>query len=292
MILSGQACAESFITKKADGSLLAATVGPVGVLYVNGVANGAVVTITGANPYKWAVTLPALNVGDLAQMYITATVDAIATGEFVWEDNVGIMPAVAGDAMALTGAERTSTATAVWASAARTLTSFGTLVADGAAAAWAYATRTLTQTVSSATAAMTGATLNMTYGVTYTTTLSGMTIPSDWSKIYLTIKKNKRDVETAAILQILETSGGAAADGAKYVDGVAATATQQAQASLTVSQAAGTIVVYVQDDLMDDFASDYHALDYDVKYVDTDGDSALLCENGIANIEYTPTRTI
>lgn len=99
MILSGQACAESFITKKADGSLLAASVGPAGVLLVNGVANGAVVTITGANPYKWAVTLPALNVGDLVQMYITATVDAIATAEFVWEDNVGIMPAVAGDEM-------------------------------------------------------------------------------------------------------------------------------------------------------------------------------------------------
>jgi len=99
MILSGQACAESFITKKADGSLLAASVGPAGVLYVNGVANGAVVTITGANPYKWAVTLPALNVGDLAQMYITATVDAIPTAEFVWGDNIGIMPAVPGDAM-------------------------------------------------------------------------------------------------------------------------------------------------------------------------------------------------
>ena len=99
MILSGQACAESFVTKKADGSLLAASVGPAGVLYVNGTANGAVVTVTGANPYRWAVTLPALNVGDLVQMYISATVDAIPTAEFVWEDNVGIMPAVPGDAM-------------------------------------------------------------------------------------------------------------------------------------------------------------------------------------------------
>lgn len=36
----------------------------------------------------------------------------------------------AGDAMALTSGERTSTATAVWASATRSLTTFGTLVAD------------------------------------------------------------------------------------------------------------------------------------------------------------------
>jgi hypothetical protein len=43
--------------------------------------------------------------------------------------------AVPGDAMTLTSGERTATATAVWASASRTLTSFGTLVAD----VWAYA---------------------------------------------------------------------------------------------------------------------------------------------------------
>jgi len=50
---------------------------------------------------------------------------------------------------ALTSGERTSIATAVWASATRTLTSFGTLVADIVAAVWAGGTgdRTLTVTV-------------------------------------------------------------------------------------------------------------------------------------------------
>jgi hypothetical protein len=50
----------------------------------------------------------------------------------------------AGDAMALTTSERTSMATAVWASAARTLSSYGTLVADIATAVWGAAARTLT----------------------------------------------------------------------------------------------------------------------------------------------------
>ena len=52
--------------------------------------------------------------------------------------------AQAGDAMALTPSERSSTATAVWASDTRTLSSYGTLVVDMAAAVWAYATRILT----------------------------------------------------------------------------------------------------------------------------------------------------
>ncbi len=52
--------------------------------------------------------------------------------------------AQAGDAMALTTSERASTATAVWASGTRTLSSFGTLAADAAAAVWAYGTRVLT----------------------------------------------------------------------------------------------------------------------------------------------------
>jgi hypothetical protein len=42
--------------------------------------------------------------------------------------------------MALTTSERTSVATSVWSSATRTLTSFGTLIAD----IWAYTTRIVT----------------------------------------------------------------------------------------------------------------------------------------------------
>jgi hypothetical protein len=48
--------------------------------------------------------------------------------------------AAPGAAMTLEAGERTSVATAVWSSATRTLSSFGSLIAD----IWAYATRTLT----------------------------------------------------------------------------------------------------------------------------------------------------
>ncbi len=52
--------------------------------------------------------------------------------------------AQAGDAMALTAGERTTVSTSVWASATRTLSSYGTLVADVATAIWGAAARTLT----------------------------------------------------------------------------------------------------------------------------------------------------
>ncbi len=52
--------------------------------------------------------------------------------------------AQAGDAMTLTTGERTSIGTAVWVSTTRTLTSFGTLVADTATAIWTSLTSALT----------------------------------------------------------------------------------------------------------------------------------------------------
>lgn len=85
-VKTGQSAAGTFLCKGATGALATPSVGPAGVLYVNGVANGASVTISGANPYKWAVTLPALSAGDVVQIYITATIATIATGGFVWEE--------------------------------------------------------------------------------------------------------------------------------------------------------------------------------------------------------------
>lgn len=85
-VKSGQAIAAGFATVGATGTLTAATGTPVGALYVAGVANGAAVTIAGANPYSWSVTLPALTAGQLVQMYVTATISGVATGGFVWDD--------------------------------------------------------------------------------------------------------------------------------------------------------------------------------------------------------------
>jgi len=80
-VKTGQAWAGTFVTLDSTGALAAGT--PSGVLYVDGVANAATVTITGTNPYKWSVTLPSLTAGQRVDMYITATIATIATAGFV-----------------------------------------------------------------------------------------------------------------------------------------------------------------------------------------------------------------
>ena len=80
-VKSGGAWAGLFVTLDATGALAAGT--PAGVLYVDGVADGATVTITGSNPYKFSVTLPSLTAGQRVDMYITATISTIATAAIV-----------------------------------------------------------------------------------------------------------------------------------------------------------------------------------------------------------------
>lgn len=84
-IKSGQVWTGLVVCKDATGALAAASVGPVGALYVNGVVNAAAVTVSGTNPYKWAATLPTLTAGDLVSMYVTATVATVATAYVVAE---------------------------------------------------------------------------------------------------------------------------------------------------------------------------------------------------------------
>lgn len=93
-VKTGQAAAGMFVTRDATGALTAATGTPAGALYLNGVANGASVSVSGSNPYKWAVTMPTLDEGDIVEMYITATISAVATGAVVWQDT-GYSPTAA-----------------------------------------------------------------------------------------------------------------------------------------------------------------------------------------------------
>lgn len=156
-------------------------------------------------------------------------------------------------------------AAAVWGYTTRTLTSLSALVASIAAAVWAYATRTLTSTAAVTTAAVTGSALTITRAATYSATLSGLTISASWTALYLTIKRSKKSLDSGAVLQIVVSNPAAAAtDGALYVEGAAATATQRTQAGLTVDQAAGTVTIAIADDLAYALA-EHTSVYYDVK---------------------------
>lgn len=156
IVKSAQAWAGLFVTRDGNGALSAATTGPAGTLYVNGASDAASVTITGSNPYKYAVTLPTLSAGDTVSMYITATVAGVATASVVAQaigdtkrlsDTLAANPATGGivaasfgagaiDAAALAADAGTEIAAAVMASAVEsglTLTNALRLIAAAAA---------------------------------------------------------------------------------------------------------------------------------------------------------------
>jgi len=115
--------------------------------------------------------------------------------------------------------------------------------------------------------------LTLTRGVTFNATLSGLTIPATWTKIYLTAKKYNTDAVAKSVLQLVETNPGDADDGLLYLDGAAPTLATEG--SLTVDQVAGTIVIVIDDDASADFSKIVRA-GYDVKVLLADGTSEIL----------------
>ncbi len=108
------------------------TVGSIGKLLVDNVNATISSRLASASISLSAGAVTVGTNNDKAGYALTAAYDAAKTA------------AQPGDAMALTSGERTTLAGVIWANATRTLTSFGTLVADVATAVWGAATRTLT----------------------------------------------------------------------------------------------------------------------------------------------------
>jgi hypothetical protein len=129
--------------------------------------------------------------------------------------------------------------------------------------------------------------LTVTAGVSFAATLSGLTIPATWSKIYLTAKGSERDADSAAKVQLVETNPGALTDGLLYLNGAAGTA---AQGTLTIDQAAGTIAITLTDESTDDFTTRWSGA-YDVKCLLADGTSQILTY-GAFTIALTETKAI
>ena len=144
------------------------------------------------------------------------------------------------------GALNNLSAAQVWAAGTRTLTSGG---APTTTEIWSAATRTLTSPTPGSTTppAVSGTQLAIKKATSFDVTVTGMTIPSNWSKVYWTVKSNTNDVDSAAVLQIVKTNGGGAGDGLLYLNGAAATG-HASEGSLTVDQAGGNVTIAITDD--------------------------------------------
>jgi hypothetical protein len=121
--------------------------------------------------------------------------------------------AQAGDAMALTAGERTTLTAAIVAG----LTAATAYLAAVAAAVWAYATRTLTQSAASVTSTVSGSTITATRGDTLSASLTGLGNISAHSKLWVAVKADPdNDADTAAILLIEKTAGLTVVNGAPH----------------------------------------------------------------------------
>jgi hypothetical protein len=123
----------------------------------------------------------------------------------------------------------TEIGTAVWASATRTLTSFGTLVAD----IWAAASRTLTQTVQQISALVSGTTIPVHRGDSFSQTLTGLSSNTGWAQLWFTVKRSLDDADADAVLQVLISDPGDVGDGLQLLNG--SDDVTAAQASLAVA---------------------------------------------------------
>ncbi|WP_395089277.1 hypothetical protein [Armatimonas sp.] len=148
----GDAVDSVFPVTNTAGAGVSADVTPIMSVWRNGVVDGGV-SVTLPTPstgsYRYQFTIPGgYAVGDLIRAQAQVTVGGIVFAPTtVFETRLSSSIAsrsVAGDAMALTGGERTTLYAGIWANGTRTLTGFGTLVADIATAVWGAATRTLT----------------------------------------------------------------------------------------------------------------------------------------------------
>ncbi len=170
------------------------------------------------------------------------------------------------------------TAADVWTYATRTLTSFGTLVADVAAAVWSYTTRTLTQSAASIIAAVDGNALSLYRATYWTFSITGLGSLADVDKLYFTIKRKgstpspQRIPDRDALVQIEE------GDGLIYIDG--REAQTAANGTLTIDDAVAGNITVTLEAVESAKLSPEVLLSYDVKRVAaSDGRQYLMTQN-------------
>lgn len=245
-------------TLAATGALTAASVGPVGTLYLNGTANAAVVTVTGANPYKWSVTLPTLVAGDCVALYLASTVADVATGTIVAQDVADPFLSVVPGAYA--------------------------------AGTSGYALGAIGTGAATVTTPIVGTVLAFTIGAAFTATVTGLTISAAWTGFDFSLKHSLDDADSAAVLRVRVSNAAApTTDGALIVEGVAATAAQRILASLTVTQAAGTVALSLTAALANALYP-AAALVWDLK--EFTASSQAIRATGTATVAYAVTRAI
>jgi hypothetical protein len=125
---------------------------------------------------------------------------------------------------------------------------------------------------------------------TFAATVSGLTIPSNWTAMLWTLKDSETQADTEAILQVRESNSHAGTDGLQRILGSAPTiqGLTAAAAALTVNQVAGTVAISVAASAT---VKLYTGRVWDLKVLYGSGAAEQLA-TGTAEIVYTVTHAV
>ena len=255
----------------ADVNDILADTGTDGVLLSSGTGAKQISLSSGAvllQATQTGVTIPTVT---SITNGVTLADDAITAAKIAADAGAEIADAVWDEALA---------GHAVSGSAGKTLDDID--VSGTAAAVWASATRTLTQSAASVTATVSGSDITCTRGDSLSASLTDVGALTGYSKIYFTVKRDHDDADAVSIIQIEKTAG------LKYIDGGAATTA--ANGSITISdEATGDITVALDE--AETAKLDPGVYFYDVQIVRSAGTVSTLTE-GIFTVSADVTRAV
>ena len=156
--------------------------------------------------------------------------------------------------------------------------------AEIAAAAWAYVTRTLTQSAAAVAAAVAGSVITIHRGDSLSASITGLGDISGRSKLWFTIKAQRSLVDAAAVVQIEESAG------LVYLDGADASA-RSANGSITVTDAVAGDITIALDEVETDDLDVATGLYYDIQVL-TSGGAVSTLSSGSAAVTADVTRAV
>jgi hypothetical protein len=133
-----------------------------------------------------------------------------------------------------------------------------------------------------------GTTMTLSMTASYSATLTGLTIPATWTKLWWTLKYSDDDTDAEAILQVVVSNPAVGTtDGVLYVAATSATAPQRTLGGVTVTQAAGTVAITL-DETLTAVLNAGSGLMWDVKCRESGGAVTILT-SGPASVSHAVT---
>lgn len=152
--------------------------------------------------------------------------------------------------------------------------------------AWSHTPRTLTQSAATIAAALAGSTITIQRGDTFSASITGLGDLTGYTAIDWTVKRDKEDADTAAIIRIRLAGAGA---GLRWLNGLDASL-RSANGSITIDNLVlGNITIALAAAETDDLVTDSAGW-YDIQLVTAVG--VYTKSEGICNISADVTRLI